>query len=65
MTDSRKITALVQAAGFSSRMGDFKPLLPLGRSTLVEEAVERFRRAGIDDVRVVIGHREGEMASGP
>ena len=38
--------------------GLFKPLLPLGRSTVIQEAVERFRRAGIDDIRVVIGHRK-------
>lgn len=56
-----KIAALVFAAGYSSRMGDFKPLLPLGRSTVVGEAVERFRRAGIADVRVILGHRAGEM----
>ncbi len=56
-----KIAALILAAGYSSRMGEFKPLLPLGRSTVVGEAVERFRRAGIADVRVILGHRAGEM----
>ncbi len=56
-----KIAALVLAAGYSSRMGDFKPLLPLGRSTVLEEAVERFRRAGIQDVRVVARHRADEI----
>ena len=57
-----KIIALIPAAGHSSRMGSFKPLLPLGRSTVIQEAVERFRRAGIDDIRVVIGHRKEELA---
>lgn len=56
-----KIAALVLAAGYSSRMGAFKPLLPLGRSTVVQEAVERFRRAGIEDVRVTLGHRADEI----
>ncbi len=56
-----KIAALVLAAGYSSRMGDFKPLLPLGQSTVTHEVVERFRRAGIEDVRVVVGHRAGEI----
>ena len=55
------IAALVLAAGCSSRMGGFKPLLPLGRSTVVEEAVERIRRAGIEDVRVIAGHRADEI----
>ena len=53
-------TALILAAGYSSRMGDFKPLLPLGRSTVLQEVVERFRRAGIEDVRVIAGHRADE-----
>jgi alpha-ribazole phosphatase len=57
-----KIVALIPAAGYSSRMGDFKPLLPLGRSTVIEEAVGRFRLAGINDVRVITGHRVDEMA---
>ena len=57
---TEKIAALVLAAGYSSRMGEFKPLLPLGRSTVVAEVVERFRRAGIEDVRVVCGHRAAE-----
>jgi putative nucleotidyltransferase with HDIG domain len=59
----KNIAALVLAAGYSSRMGDFKPLLPLGRSTVVREVVERFRRAGIEDVRVVAGHRAGETGA--
>jgi CTP:molybdopterin cytidylyltransferase MocA len=62
MTGFDKIVALIPAAGFSGRMGCFKPLLPLGKSTLIEESVERFRRAGIEDVRVVTGHMAEEMA---
>jgi CTP:molybdopterin cytidylyltransferase MocA len=56
-----RIGALILAAGRSSRMGSFKPLLPLGDSTFIEEAITRFRRAGIADVRVVIGHRAEEL----
>ncbi|MDR3566434.1 MAG: histidine phosphatase family protein [Syntrophobacteraceae bacterium] len=58
-----KIAALVLAAGYSSRMGAFKPLLPLGESTVVQEVVERFRRAGLGDVRVVVGHRAEETGA--
>lgn len=58
-----KIAALVLAAGYSSRMGDFKPLLPLGRSTVAQEVVERFRRAGIEDIRVIVGHRADETGA--
>ncbi len=36
-------------------MGAFKPLLPLGEATLVERAVDLFRKAGIADILVVAG----------
>jgi molybdenum cofactor cytidylyltransferase len=54
--------ALILAAGYSSRMGAFKPLLPLGAATALEEAVQRFRAAGVDDIRVVTGHRARGLA---
>jgi|CZCB01.1.fsa_nt_gi CTP:molybdopterin cytidylyltransferase MocA len=54
------IAAVVPAAGFSSRMGLFKPLLPLGRSLLIELTVQSFFSAGIRDVFVVLGHK-GEL----
>jgi len=57
MTDSDHLAALVLAAGYSSRMGAFKPLLPLGGSTVIERAVSSFLRAGVRDVRVVVGHK--------
>ena len=56
------IAALIPAAGRSARMGTLKALLPLGRATVIEEAVRRFHAAGVDDVRVVTGHRAGELA---
>jgi len=42
-------------------MGTLKPQLPLGQSTLLQEAVKKFLLAGIDDVRVVLGHRAEEI----
>jgi molybdenum cofactor cytidylyltransferase len=59
---SGHVAAIVLAAGFSERMGEFKPLLPLGGETILERCVALFREAGIDDVRVVTGHRGGELA---
>ncbi len=52
-----EVTAVILAAGFSSRMGSFKPLLPLAGQTALERCVRLFRDAGVDDIRVVIGHR--------
>lgn len=57
-----RLAALVLAAGFSSRMGSFKPLLPLGETTVIEKVVGNFFAAGIQDVRVV-GHRAEEVIS--
>lgn len=56
-----KISGLILAAGFSSRMGRFKPLLPLGGSTATERAVKSLRDGGIEDVRVVVGWRTEEL----
>ncbi|MDR3518183.1 MAG: NTP transferase domain-containing protein [Azospirillaceae bacterium] len=53
--------ALIVAAGYSSRMGAFKPLLPLDGKAILEHAVELFRQGGIPDITVVVGHRSDEL----
>jgi molybdenum cofactor cytidylyltransferase len=57
----KKISAIILSAGFSTRMGRFKPLLPLGNETVLERVIRVFRKAGVGDVRVVVGHRMGEL----
>ena len=61
MVGDASISALVLAAGHANRMGDFKPLLPLGDSTVIERAVRCFLEAGVRDVKVVVGHRAAEI----
>ncbi|WP_031513708.1 DVU_1551 family NTP transferase [Desulfofalx alkaliphila] len=61
MVHGKNIAALIIAAGLSSRMGSFKPLLPLGEGTVIEKSVALFRMAGIEDVTVVTGHRSKEL----
>lgn len=51
------LSAVILAAGLSSRMGRFKPLLPLGDTTVVERMVALYQQAGIDDICVVIGYQ--------
>jgi molybdenum cofactor cytidylyltransferase len=51
-----RIGAVIVAAGLSSRMKAFKPLLPLGGSTLIRSAVSRLRQGGAAPVAVVMGH---------
>ena len=58
-----ELSAIVLAAGYSSRMGDLKPLAELGGRTLLERAVGVFTAIGVDDVVVVTGHRGGEVAA--
>lgn len=58
-----KIAAVIVAAGLSSRMGSFKPLLPInGKPALVGE-VESFLACGVSPVVVVCGHRADEVRS--
>lgn len=57
----KQLTAIILAAGYSSRMGAFKPLLPFGESTVLERSIALFRDAGIHDIRVVVGHRSSDL----
>lgn len=57
----RDIAAIVLAAGRSQRMGAFKPLLPFGDSTVIESCIDNLRRAGLDEIVVVLGHRADEI----
>ena len=59
----RKIGAVVAAAGLSSRMGDFKPLLPFDGVTVIERCVANLRAAGASALVVVTGHRAQELAA--
>ncbi|TBW36124.1 HD domain-containing protein [Siculibacillus lacustris] len=56
------VAAVVLAAGRSSRMGAFKPLLPLAGTTVIGHVVAALRAGGIDEIRVVIGHRAAGLA---
>ena len=58
-----KLAALVVAGGYSSRMGQFKPLLPFHGSTVIENTIGSFQAAGIDEITVVVGHRADELQS--
>ena len=61
MKTNQSISAIILAAGFSSRMGGLKPLLPLCGKTVLERCIEIYKRAGITDVKVVVGHRHVEL----
>ena len=55
------ITAIVLAAGESTRMGRLKALLPWRDGTLIAYQVQSLQEAGADQVIVVVGHRWEEV----
>ncbi|MGE4560295.1 MAG: DVU_1551 family NTP transferase [Desulfobulbus sp.] len=55
-------SAIILAGGFSSRMGELKALLPMGKATVLEQGINLFRSCGISDIVVVTGHRAPEVA---
>lgn len=60
---NRKIGAVVAAAGLSSRMGAFKPLLPFDGATVIARCIANLRAAGAADVVVVTGYRAEELTA--
>ena len=51
-----KTGAVIAAAGMSSRMKAFKPMLPLGNSTIIETEISSFNSAGVREIVVVTGN---------
>ncbi len=56
-----EIGAVILAAGYSSRMGKLKALLPLGGETLLQRAVRIFKTAGVTDIVVVTGYEHEKI----
>jgi CTP:molybdopterin cytidylyltransferase MocA len=55
--------AVVLAAGLSSRIEAFKPLLPVGGMTAADRVIELFRRNNVAVV-LVVGHRRQDLLDG-
>lgn len=57
------VAAVLLAAGQSTRMGAFKPLLPFGQHTVIESTIDSLRRGGVatESIVVVVGHRADEL----
>ncbi|MEZ4638488.1 MAG: nucleotidyltransferase family protein [Caldilineaceae bacterium] len=56
------VAAVIAAAGMSRRMGEFKQLLPWGKSTVIESVVGALASAGASPILCVVGHRGDEVA---
>ena len=51
-----EVAALIVAAGMSSRMGDFKPMLNIGTISVVKRIVTTLRQAGATKIVMVTGY---------
>jgi molybdate transport repressor ModE-like protein len=51
-----RIGAVIVAAGMSSRMGDFKPMLSIGSISIAQRVVATFQQAGVDKLVMVTGY---------
>ena len=51
-----QIGAVIVAAGMSSRMGDFKPMLNVGSISIAQRIVATFHQAGVTKIAVVTGY---------
>jgi CTP:molybdopterin cytidylyltransferase MocA len=54
-----KFGAVIVAAGLSSRMGAFKPLLPLEGGTVIGRVIAALQEGGAEDIVVVTGRDAG------
>ena len=56
-----QVAAILLAAGRSTRMGAFKPLLPFGNKTVIECCIDYLRDGGVQEIVVVLGHRADDI----
>jgi molybdenum cofactor cytidylyltransferase len=57
------ISAIVPAAGLSTRMGQNKLLMPFGDKSLIQHAVDTLRASDVDEIVVVLGHEADQVRS--
>lgn len=59
--NSKMKSAVILAAGLSSRMMDFKPLLPFGGTTVIQHTVSRMLEGGAEEIILVTGFLATEV----
>ena len=60
-TKNQSVAAILLAAGRSERMGAFKPLLPFGRTTVIEACINYLNAGGAETIVVVVGHNAQQV----
>ena len=53
--------ALIVAAGMSSRMGDFKPMLNIGSISIAQRVVASLQQAGVEKIVMVTGYNAVQL----
>lgn len=61
MSGTKSVCGLILAAGLSSRMGDFKPLMPFKGRTLIECTADSMLAAGVKQIVIVLGYRGDDI----
>lgn len=61
MKKPTKVSAILLAAGESKRMGVPKLLMPLGKSTILEQTIDNLLNSAVSDVIIVLGHKAEEV----
>lgn len=56
-----KTGAVIAAAGMSSRMGDFKPLMQVGSISVIRRLIHTLQQAGVSPIVVVTGFKAEEL----
>lgn len=52
-----RVSAVIAAAGLSSRMHEFKPMMCIGKETMIESVVKGLRDANVLEIVVVTGYK--------
>jgi molybdenum cofactor cytidylyltransferase len=61
MTIQHRRAAIILSAGYSGRLGRFKPLVKLGGQRVLERVIAAYRTAGATDIHVVTGFRSEDI----
>lgn len=56
-----KTGAVIVAAGMSSRMKDFKPMLPMGENSIIKRVVQTLKKADVSPIVVITGHNAKQL----
>lgn len=56
-----EVGALIVAAGMSSRMGTFKPMLNIGTISIAQRIIATFQQAGVDKIVMVTGYNAAAL----